>query len=107
MSRHSSADGKACDPTPDFPGLLMASDTMPGMPFTQGNNIWVNVECDGVPEIEALFKAFSEGGKVIMPLADQCWGARFGMLTDKFGINGMFNCELPKKNWIATSDFEM
>jgi PhnB protein len=78
--------------------VLMASDTMPGMPFTQGNNIWVNIDCDGVPEIEALFKAFSEGGKVIMPLADQFWGARFGMLTDKFGINWMFNCELPKKN---------
>ena len=28
---------------------------------------------------------------------DQFWGARFGMLTDKFGINWMFNCELPKK----------
>ncbi|MGV3710577.1 MAG: VOC family protein [Gemmatimonas sp.] len=31
-----------------------------------------------------------------MPLETQFWGARFGMLTDKFGINWMFNCELPK-----------
>ena len=30
---------------------------------------------------------------IIMPLADQFWGARFGMLTDKFGLNWMFNCE--------------
>ena len=30
------------------------------------------------------------------PLADQFWGARFGMFTDKFGINWMFNCYLPK-----------
>ena len=77
--------------------VLMASDTMPGMPFTPGNNIWVNIDCESVAEIEQLFAAFSAGGKVIMPLADQFWGARFGMLTDKFGINWMFNCELPKK----------
>jgi PhnB protein len=77
--------------------VLMASDTMPGMPFTQGNNIWVNIDCESIPEIEKLFVAFGSGGKVVMPLADQFWGARFGMLTDKFGINWMFNCELPKK----------
>ena len=78
------------------PAILMASDPMPGMPIVQGNNVWVNIDCETVPEIEQLFAAFSEGGKVVMPLADQFWGARFGMLTDKFGINWMFNCYLPK-----------
>ncbi len=75
----------------------MASDSMPGMPLTVGNNIWVNIDCDSIPEIEQCFSALSEGGTVIMPLADQFWGARFGMLADKFGINWMLNCELPKK----------
>jgi PhnB protein len=28
---------------------------------------------------------------------DTFWGARFGMITDKFGVSWMFNCELPKK----------
>ena len=76
--------------------VLMASDTMPGHPFKQGTNVHVNVDCDGVDEIERLFKAFSEGANVTMPLADQFWGAKFGMLTDKFGVNWMFNCELKK-----------
>lgn len=76
--------------------VVMASDTMPGMPFKPGNTFWVNVDCESVPEIEKLFAAFAEGGKVTMPLADQFWGARFGMLVDKFGINWMFNCELKK-----------
>ncbi len=31
-----------------------------------------------------------------MPVADQFWGARFGMLTDRFGIQWMFNFEHPK-----------
>ena len=74
--------------------VLMASDTMPGHPLRQGSNIHINVDCDTVEEIERLFKAFSEGANVTMPLADQFWGAKFGMLTDKFGVNWMFNCEL-------------
>lgn len=31
-----------------------------------------------------------------MALENQFWGARFGMLSDKFGVNWMLNCELPK-----------
>jgi PhnB protein len=34
---------------------------------------------------------------VTMPLQDTFWGARFGMLIDKFGVSWMLNCELPKK----------
>jgi PhnB protein len=32
-----------------------------------------------------------------MPLQNMFWGAHFGMLTDQFGINWMFNYELPKQ----------
>ena len=77
--------------------ILMASDTMPGMTFTAGNNVHLNIDCENVAEIEQLFAAFSQGGQVTMPLQDQFWGARFGMLVDKFGMHWMFNCELPKK----------
>jgi PhnB protein len=75
---------------------ILASDTPEGMHPTQGDNFNVCVQCDDVPEIERLFKALGEGGKVTMPLENTFWGARFGMLTDKFGINWMFNCDLPK-----------
>ena len=68
-----------------------------GMPITVGNNVWVNQDCKSVDEIERLFAALARGGKDVMPLADQFWGARFGMLTDKFGITWMFNCPLPAK----------
>jgi PhnB protein len=77
--------------------IIMASDTMPGAPFVQGNNVHLNIDCESVDEIERLFAALGKGGKVTMPLADQFWGARFGMLTDKFGLNWMFNCELNKR----------
>jgi PhnB protein len=81
------------------PAILMASDTMPGMPgmpFTQGNNFSVSIDCESVEEIDRLFAALGQGGKVTMPLQKTFWAPRFGMLTDRFGIDWMFNYEAPK-----------
>jgi PhnB protein len=47
-------------------------------------------------QINHVFEALSEGATVSMPLQDTFWGARFGMLTDKFGVNWMFNYDKPK-----------
>lgn len=77
--------------------MLMASDTMPGMPFQAGNNFSINIACESQEEAERLFAALGENGKVIMPLQQTFWAARFGMLTDRFGINWMFNLEEPAK----------
>jgi len=76
--------------------VLMASDTMPGMTFSKGNNFWINIDCETEAEQDKLFNAFGEGGNVLMELDKQFWGARFGMLTDKFGVGWMFNYELPR-----------
>jgi len=76
--------------------VLMASDTMPGMPFQPGTNFGICVTCQSQEELERFFTAVGEKGKVTMPLQDTFWGARFGMLTDQFGINWMFNFEKPK-----------
>ena len=76
---------------------LMASDTLPGMPFEQGNNFSISINCESLQELEKFFAAFGENGKVTMPLHDTFWGARFGMLTDQFGVNWMFNFEKPKQ----------
>ncbi|MBC7928338.1 MAG: VOC family protein [Bryobacteraceae bacterium] len=78
------------------PAVLMASDGMLGQPLAQGANFSVSVNCESLEEIERLFKAFADQGKVTMPLDDVFWGARFGMLTDRFGINWMFSFDKPK-----------
>jgi PhnB protein len=75
--------------------LLMASDTQPGMPFRQGNNFSISIECDNVEEIDRLFKSLSMEGKVTMPLGETFWAKRFAMLTDRFGINWMLDLEKP------------
>jgi PhnB protein len=78
-------------------GKIMASDTMPGAPVQAGNGFWVCLQCESLEEIERVFAALAEGGKVETPLDNMFWGARFGTLTDRFGINWMFNYELPKQ----------
>lgn len=59
-------------------------------------NIQLSVNVESVEKIDEVFEKMSQGGTVAMALQDTFWGARFGMLQDKFGINWMFNCELKK-----------
>jgi PhnB protein len=74
---------------------LMASDAMPGMPFQQGTNFSLTIECETPQEVDKLFAALSAGGKVIMPVQETFWASRFGMLTDKFGVNWMLDLAKP------------
>lgn len=72
---------------------FMASDSMQGQPLTSGDTVTLAIGLDSLEEQESIFRKLSDGGAVTMPLQDTFWGARFGMLTDKFGINWMLNCE--------------
>lgn len=75
---------------------IMVSDGRPAEPVPSISNIHISMNYLSVSEMEKAFAALSEGGTVVMPLAKQFWGATFGMLTDKFGIQWMFNCEAAK-----------
>lgn len=76
--------------------LIMVSDAMKGYEISTKGNIQLSVEMDDLRQQERVFSRMAEGGKVTMPLSDQFWGARFGMLQDKFGVSWMFNCNLKK-----------
>jgi PhnB protein len=77
---------------------LMASDTMPGQPLSVGNNVQLSLNLEDQALQEKIFNKLAEGGTITMPLQDTFWNARFGMLTDKFGINWLLNCEKPEQN---------
>jgi PhnB protein len=79
------------------PVVVMASDTMPGAEFVEGNNVCLSVECADVGQVESLYEALAEGGEATMRPHDAFWGDRFGMLTDRFGIRWMLNCPLPAR----------
>ena len=77
---------------------LMATDALESMghKITTGNNIHLSLEAENKEEAEKLFNGLSKGGQIIMPLADAFWGAYFGMLKDKFGIQWMVNYTYPQ-----------
>jgi PhnB protein len=72
---------------------LMASDTMPDNSYAIGSNVSLSVDEKDFEKVQKSFNALAEGGKVTMPLQETFWGARFGMLTDKYGFRWMFNCD--------------
>lgn len=72
---------------------LMASDCMPGQPHAGMSGFTLSLNVDDTAEAERLFAAIAEEGTVLMPLAATFWAARFGMVTDKFGVPWMVNCE--------------
>ena len=77
-------------------GVVMLSDSQPGVPVTAGTNMHVTLDFDDPADMARKFDALSAGGKIDMPMQDTFWGAKFGMLTDAHGIHWMFNCEVKK-----------
>jgi PhnB protein len=65
---------------------LMLSDLPPGQPLTRGDDVQVTLEFDDVEELTRSFEGLAEGGEVTMALHDAFWGAKFGILTDKYGV---------------------
>ncbi len=70
---------------------LMASDSHSGNDVTFGNNIQLSVNYDKISDPSTAFNKLAEGGKITMPLQKTFWALQFGMLTDKYGVNWMFN----------------
>jgi PhnB protein len=74
------------------PGVtFMASDASPGKKYGEGP-ISLSIDAANVAEAERVFNYLAGGGNVEMPLQDAFWGAKFGMLTDKYGIDWMISC---------------
>ena len=78
--------------------LIMACDNIPGETPLGDSNIQLSMDVPDIVELEVVFNKLANEGKVTMPLQDTHWGARFGMLTDKFGIKWMFSHENEKKD---------
>lgn len=75
---------------------FMAADTTPERSTSVGNNISLGLGTTNLEKTEKWFNNLAKEGTVTMPLQKTFWGATFGIVTDKYGINWMFNCEEKK-----------
>lgn len=70
---------------------LFGSDAPAEHAVTFGNNFSIALNPDSEADSDRLFNAISDGGQVTMPLMETFWAKKFGMCTDKFGVNWMIS----------------
>lgn len=72
--------------------LLMGTDVPKSMEQVKfGTNSSITIDAESREEADRYFNGLAEDGKVGMPMDDMFWGAYYGMLTDKFGVQWMIN----------------
>ena len=71
--------------TTDDGMVIFASDTMEGMPQTQGDTVAVSISGDD-DRLAGFFAKLSEGGQALVPFEKQMWGDVYGMVRDQFGV---------------------
>jgi PhnB protein len=75
-------------------GHLMVSDAPSDRPVPAQGNIQVTLEFDDPREMAQRFDAVAATGEVAMAIHDAFWGAKFGMLKDRFGVGWLFVCPM-------------
>lgn len=69
---------------------LMLSDVPSSQPAPAQSKVSVCLEFDDIEQMRRSFDALADGGTVVLAIHDAFWGAKFGLVNDKFGINWMF-----------------
>ena len=67
--------------------VLISDGHNKGQPNFQGFGLALSAKTE--TEADKVFSGLSDGGKVTMPQSKTFFSPRFGMLTDKFGVNWM------------------
>jgi len=77
----------------ELPGgyLLYAGDCHPQISYDGIRGISLTLNFATVEEAEQMFNALAEGGEIGMPFAPAFWAEKFGMVTDKFGVDWIIN----------------
>lgn len=68
-------------------GVMISDGRNTGQPKFEGFALSIATKTEA--EADKFFNALADGGKVTMPQDKTFFSARFGMLTDKFGVNWM------------------
>jgi len=73
---------------------LMASDVPSHLDWSRGTNsfsVSLSGQSGDDAELRGYWAKLSEGAEIQQPLKTAPWGAAFGMLADRFGVNWLVN----------------
>lgn len=69
--------------------ICIDSPAKHGFTFTPAMSLFVN--CENQEELDRVFQKLAEGGRVLMPVSNYGFSARFGWLQDRFGVSWQLN----------------
>jgi len=75
-------------------GSLMGND-VPKEHYKRPQGFHVSLSVETPAEAERIFAELAKGGEISMQITETFWAQRFGMVTDKFGVPWMVNCNKP------------
>jgi PhnB protein len=75
--------------------VMVCDDPRPEAAASAGN-ISLAIGLNDPAQAKQIFGSLAQDGSVIMPLDKTFWAEAFGMVTDKFGVRWMVNCDAPK-----------
>jgi len=70
---------------------FMALESALGHAFTFTPAMSIFVHCESEGEIEALYKAFMDGGQAMMPLNNYGFSRKFAWIADRYGVSWQLN----------------
>ena len=65
---------------------IMLSDTLPGRPSQEGNQVTVYLEFNNVDKANSIFESLQVGGQVEKPIMETYFSQAYGVIKDKFGV---------------------
>jgi 3-demethylubiquinone-9 3-methyltransferase len=77
--------------------VLMAADVTPER-YAEPKGFSLSLQMSDTSEAERIFSDLANEGRVVIPLAQTFWAARFGMVVDRFGIPWLINCDGSDRN---------
>ena len=77
--------------------MLNGGDVAPDR-YEEPRGFSLSIQISNTDDAERIFRDLATDGKVVVPLAQTFWAARFGMVVDRFGIPWLINCEEPAQS---------
>jgi PhnB protein len=71
---------------------LQAADVAP-LQYESPQGFSLTLQIKSAADAERMFEALASGGQVRLALEKTFWAERFGMVTDRFGVPWIVNCE--------------
>lgn len=72
---------------------LMGTDATHLYPYKGIAGAHVVVSLNDPAEAKRIYDALADGGKIEMPLQETFWALAYGIVSDRFGVPWMINCE--------------